>query len=133
MGLKEICSGGILIDNSGSMKERWGDAKTLIMQWITSLNVGECIVITFNDYDKVFKYTRPNDTYLISQSEKQPPFDEIRQVLEKSGPENGGTDTYQAFEKAYAFNGIDTIVLFTDGAPWLGEEYKFESVARGRC
>jgi hypothetical protein len=116
-----------LIDNSGSMKERWDNAKTRIMQWITSLNVGECIVITFNDYDKVVKWPRKADgTYLISKNAKQPPFNEIRQVLENSAPAEGGTDTYQAFEKAYAFKGVDTIILFTDGAPWMGKEYVFK-------
>jgi hypothetical protein len=119
-----------LIDNSGSMKDRWPDAKQRVMNWITALDIKECVVMTFSDSHSVIKYPENEFSYSLSGELKQQSIEEIRQVLQKTKPA-GVTDTYKALKVAYAFSGIDTIVLFTDGAPYLGDkDYEFEGKQR---
>lgn len=114
-----------LIDHSQSMKNRWEPTKKTIMNWISALDIKECIVITFSSPELVKKYPKESRSiYTLSGDEKQQSIDEIRQVLQTTKP-RGRTDTYKALREAYAFPGIDTIVLFTDGAPYVGESYEF--------
>lgn len=116
-----------LIDNSGSMVDRWPDAKHRIKNWITELDIKECIVITFNYTNRVIKFPQEvGEVYKLDGDARQRSIDQIEKILNDSEP-TGFTDTYSALKVAYGFEGIDTIVLFTDGAPYLGdEEYQFE-------
>jgi Mg-chelatase subunit ChlD len=116
-----------VIDHSESMTDRWGDAKKTIMNWITALNIEECIVITFRDSHSVIKYPKveaSKSTFTLSGDGKQQSVEKISQVLQETEPK-GRTATYHALKRAYEFTGIDTIVLFTDGAPFAGDVYDF--------
>jgi peptidoglycan hydrolase CwlO-like protein len=110
----------IIFDASGSMREagsaggdRWAEAQEIAGTWLQHLNVEECVLIVYSSRVRTF----PEDGTLANFRGEQGRArrEALLQNLKAVTP-GGWTDTYEALRKAYQYN-VDTIVLFTDGAP----------------
>jgi len=106
----------VLFDVSGSMAEkigeqsRWDEARSVVETWLEHLAVNQCVLILFGTDVR----TVPSDGTLrpIKTEEDR---DELIAGLTGVVP-SGRTNTFEAMERAYKYD-IDTIILFTDGAP----------------
>jgi uncharacterized protein with von Willebrand factor type A (vWA) domain len=84
------------------------------MTWLEYLEVDRCVLIMFADEAAAF----PADGSLLAV--RGPGAAENRKQLIDHLAQRvpgGWTNTVAAFEAAYAYQDIDTIVLFTDGQP----------------
>ncbi len=103
--------------------DRWQDAQNIASTWLGHLDVDECVLIVFSSDVRTF----PNDG---TMSRIQGPDGEANRAklmaqLRAVEPE-GWTNTLEALEKAYAYEGIDTILLFSDGAPTFANSGRFD-------
>ena len=108
----------ILLDRSGSMGNndghRWKSALTIVETWLTHLPISNCALVTFNDNCEAFP---PDGKWLnVSGTNAQPNRQELVSKLKGLKPE-GATDMLSALKMAYSYEGVDTIILFTDGKP----------------
>jgi septal ring factor EnvC (AmiA/AmiB activator) len=110
----------IVLDASGSMKEagsrgedRWAEVQEIAGTWLQHLNVEECVLIVYSSRVRTF----PEDGTMASfrGAEGHVRREALLQNLKSITP-GGWTNTYEGMRKAYEYN-VDTIVLFTDGAP----------------
>jgi myosin heavy subunit len=111
----------ILFDASGSMRraagrgigDRWNEAQGIASTWLQHINVQQCVLIVFSNQVKTF----PNDGTLadVRGEAGKARREALLQQLKTVTP-NGWTNTHDALRKAYEYN-VDTILLFTDGAP----------------
>lgn len=118
----------IVFDASESMKtgDRWDAAKKVMLEWAEHLDMAECKLIVFNDFVTLL----PSGDELLSLRgpDAGTERERIRTFLERIAPA-GRTNTLAALEAAYAIESLDTIVLFTDGAPYAsGENVRFDAV-----
>lgn len=109
-----------LFDRSGSMnmnEGRWPQARAALRTWMKHIPMEECCVIVFSDGVDEFP----------GQGKLQPmrsPADRDACLkafekwwLKKELDSEGETNTLAAIEAAYEHKEVDTIILFTDGAP----------------
>jgi hypothetical protein len=113
----------LVFDRSGSMRgERWEEARKLVRTWINRLDINECVLITFNDVAERF----PADGKLLEMTDPTGvPNQKNRDALDRRIATiipSGNTNTLAALEMAYSCPGVDTIILFTDGRPDLGND-----------
>jgi hypothetical protein len=107
----------ILIDRSGSMNEgnRWNDAMSVMVTWLRYLPIQRCALVIFSDGVETF----PADGTMIDVSgayvENR---DKLLRHLATVRPD-GNTHTLAALEQAYKYPEVDTIILFTDGEPYV--------------
>jgi peptidoglycan hydrolase CwlO-like protein len=122
----------MLFDASGSMKQknadnsvgdRWHDAQDIASTWLGHLEVDECVLIVFSSDVRTF----PNDGTMskIQGPDGEANRAELMRQLKSVEPE-GWTNTLEALEKAYEYDGIDTILLFSDGAPTFPNSGRFD-------
>lgn len=112
----------IIFDASGSMKEettqgngdRWSEAQQIAQTWLQHLDVDECVLIVFSSDVRTF----PEDgTFAKLTGETEEVVrKELLDKLTKVEPD-GWTNTLGALRKAYSYEGLDSIILFSDGAP----------------
>jgi Mg-chelatase subunit ChlD len=137
LGLKgDMTNVIVLLDRSGSMKigNRWNDALSVVDAWLRYLPIKRCAMITFSD-----QYISYPDTGLLSMigNEGQTNRMKLIEQLQDLEPE-GNTDTLSALKKAYSYENndkADTIILFTDGAPYvppLGNSHSADRETEGR-
>jgi hypothetical protein len=110
-----------VVDGSGSMgvdADRWPNAKKTVVSWIENLDVQECIVIVFTNLVHRFP-EKAQETYRLTGVEREANVERVKAHLEQRRPV-GFTNTLGALRAAYDMPGVDTIVLFTDGAPYAG-------------
>jgi DNA repair exonuclease SbcCD ATPase subunit len=109
----------ILFDASESMKEgdRWNSAQKVIASWLEYLAMKECVLIVFSD--NVNAYPADGTYVKLSSEDSQEQRQELLDFLSQFAPE-GRTNTLAALQKAYEYEDLDTIVLFTDGSPYIG-------------
>jgi uncharacterized coiled-coil DUF342 family protein len=109
----------ILFDASESMAKggRWESARKVVESWVANLSMRECRLIVFNSFIKPF----PADGSVINLQgdDGDKKRRELVAFLAETKPEYQ-TNTRQALEEAYKTEGLDTIILFTDGAPTAG-------------
>ncbi|NBQ70633.1 MAG: VWA domain-containing protein, partial [Nitrosomonadaceae bacterium] len=108
----------ILLDTSSSMTESsaWKDASRLIQLWLTHLQIEECVLISFNSTVHVY----PKSGYLRIRTPEKKVVEENRKELlkqVKEAPFGRFTDTLGALKMAYSLNGVEMVLLFTDGRP----------------
>lgn len=120
----------ILFDSSGSMRDggRWDAARRIVATWLEYLEMEQCVLIVFGR-DVV---ALPDDGTLLDLRGEQGDRNRKRllEFIEQLDPE-GGTNTLAALEMAYAYDDLDAILLFTDGAPNDGRSATFDpDVAR---
>jgi hypothetical protein len=121
IGLRGILSKTvILVDASGSMAgDRWKDAVEVMAIWFEQLPVREVNLIVFNAQPNSF----PGASQFLrldgpeGESHRKRLIDHLKAITP-----TGGTFTRAALQQAYASPGIDSIILFTDGAPNTGKE-----------
>jgi predicted nuclease with TOPRIM domain len=111
----------VLFDASGSMKEagngggdRWQEAQKIARTWLQHLDVDECVLIVYSSDVRTF----PTDGTLANVRGEN--GEAVRHALLEhlTGVEpKGWTNTLEAMRKAYTYEGIDSMILFSDGAP----------------
>lgn len=112
----------IIFDASGSMKEettqgtgdRWSEAQQIAQTWLQHLDVDECVLIVFSSDVRTFPEdgTFANLTGETEEDVRKDLLDKLAQV-----EPDGWTNTLGALRKAYTYEGLDSIILFSDGAP----------------
>jgi len=127
IGLRgDLIRTAIIIDSSGSMKgQRWDDAVNVMAIWLDKLPVQEAVLIVYSsksiaepDDDQSFIRLDGPD----GEANRKKLIDRLRGTTP-----GGGTFTRGALERAFNRKGkeIDSIILFTDGAPNTGLEAHF--------
>jgi hypothetical protein len=116
----------ILFDASGSMNKDglWDNTRKVVESWLNHLDMKEFVVIVFNSGEpKVFPSDGTFATYEGGEGVKYKA--DLGKFLSAVTPVDG-TFTRGALERAYRIDGLDTIVLFTDGAPNDGNSGVFQ-------
>lgn len=122
VGLRGGSEGGrirrvvFLLDRSASMNEggRWEAALQVVRVWLKHLPVEECSLITFSDRVMAF----PPGGGMVRVDRDETSREELLAQVARLRP-SGHTATLDAFKAAYAYPGVDTIVFFTDGEPFV--------------
>lgn len=126
-GFKRVA---LLVDSSGSMKQkgsgdedRWSQAQAIMRNWLQYLDVEECSLIVFASDVRVF----PEDGSMlkIRGPDGAKNRDLLLQRLAQVEPK-GWTNTLDALRLAYRQKDLDTIILFSDGAPTSANSGKFQ-------
>lgn len=125
LGLKgNMTNVAILLDCSASMNtktpdktgNRWDAALATVNNWLLFLPVRRCVLITFSDRCLAF----PAEGLMsLTGADEEAKRMNLIAPLQGLMPE-GNTDTLSALRAAYNYQGtnqVDTIILFTDGAP----------------
>jgi uncharacterized coiled-coil DUF342 family protein len=122
----------ILFDASGSMRraagrgigDRWDEAQAIAATWLQHLNVQQCVLIVFSNQVRTF----PEGGTLadVRGEAGKARREALLQHLKTVRP-NGWTNTHDALRKAYEYD-VDTILLFTDGAPSKATSGAFDPV-----
>ncbi|MCU0872973.1 MAG: hypothetical protein MUE50_11595 [Pirellulaceae bacterium] len=123
-GLKRVA---ILFDASGSMTQdgRWNEVQRIALTWLDHLDVDECVLIVFSSDVAAFP---TNGTLLrVSGAEGAANRAQLLQYLKAVKPE-GWTNTLPAMQLAYRYP-VDTIILFSDGAPTYEKANRFNAEA----
>ena len=123
----------ILFDASGSMRQattsgtgdRWAEAQQIAATWLQHLNVQQCVLIVFSSDVRTF----PEDGSLADLRGAGGKANRalLLQHLKSVSP-GGSTNTYDALRKAYQYD-LDSILLFSDGAPSISTSSGFDSAA----
>jgi len=119
-----------LFDASGSMKQRgtgtgdrWLEAQRIAATWLAHLDVEECVLIVFSSRVRTFP---AGGAYLrVSGPEAKTNRALLKKALNSVEPK-GLTNTLDAFRTAYRYEGLDTIILLSDGAPSNSTSGKFD-------
>ena len=123
-GLKRIA---FVFDASGSMTQdgRWDEVRRTSLTWLDHLDVDECVLIVFSSQATAF----PSDGSLlpVRVPEGEANRVRLREYLQAVRPE-GWTNTLAAMQLAYQYR-IDSIILFSDGAPTYAEANRFNAEA----
>lgn len=110
----------IVFDASGSMRQpgaggadRWAEAQGILATWLQHLNVEHIVLVVFSTDVR----TIPTDGTLadVRGASGKVGRDALLGQLKDIKP-GGWTNTFDALRKAYEYD-IDTILLFSDGAP----------------
>ena len=102
-----------VFDRSASMRKggRWNVVKSTAQTWMEYLPVNEAALVVFST--NVDRY--PADGEWVDMT-KPVDRDRLVQEMEEWHP-SGFTETLLALKTAYSYEGVDAIVLFTDGLP----------------
>jgi chromosome segregation ATPase len=118
----------ILFDSSGSMSQsgRWEEVQRIAGTWLDHLDVDECVLMVFAS--DVSTYPPSGAMLRVSGAEGDENRRRLADYLKSVKPE-GWTNTLAAMRKAYAYPGLDTIILFSDGAPTYEDSSRFNAEA----
>ncbi len=123
-GLKRVA---IVFDASGSMTQngRWEEVQRIALTWLDHLEVDECVLIVFSSAVTAF----PTDGSLlrVAGAEGAANRAQLLQYLKSVKPE-GWTNTLAAMQLAYRYP-VDTLILFSDGAPTYEKANRFNAEA----
>lgn len=129
IGLRgELGRVAILFDSSGSMVQRgrWEEVQRIAASWLDHLEVEECVLIVFASDTLAF----PADGSLLPVAGSQGAANRQKLMIDLNAVEpKGWTNTLAAMEKAYSYPDIDTIILFSDGAPTYENSNQFNAEA----
>jgi Mg-chelatase subunit ChlD len=111
VGLQGDMGGVVFIfDTSGSMKTpRFDEYKQMLKEWVKHLEFKTFTVIEFNSEVRAWKATQ-----LVPAT---PENRDLAMAFVDGLRADGETNTLGAFEAAFRFQGVRTIVLMSDGAP----------------
>jgi predicted nucleic acid-binding Zn-ribbon protein len=125
----------ILFDASGSMRQatasgvdRWDQAQAMAERWLQHLNVQQCVLIVYSSGVRTF----PGDGSLADlRGESGKANRELLLQQVKAVTPDGWTNTYDALRKAYQYD-VDSILLFSDGAPTAVDSNVFDPATASR-
>lgn len=100
--------------NSKYRPERWNRVKKEIITWATNLRMRSLRVVLF--HSDVMEYPGEGGFYGMEGGDRAASVATLTKLLEEVRP-NLATNTLGAFEAAYKYPNIDTMILFTDGRP----------------
>jgi len=124
IGIKGNLEGVVLVvDTSKSMAgARWNHTKKVLGTWIQFLEVQQCGIVFFGKNVRRF----PENGQMLPLTGKEGPRNRAMfvQELERVIPD-GNTPTLEALKLAYEFEGIGSIILFTDGRPTGKDNNRF--------
>ena len=111
----------VIFDASGSMKEasngggdRWQEAQKIARTWLQHLDVDDCVLIVYSSDVRTF----PEDGSVANLRGEGGEAARNALLEHLTGVEpKGWTNTLEAMRKAYTYEGIDSMILFSDGAP----------------
>ncbi len=114
----------ILFDASHSMTldNRWELARDVASAWIEHLQFEACALIIFNRTLSI--YPTSGSLLRVTGSSGRRHRHELVAQLRDLEAGVGGTDTLGALKRAYRYPYIDTLILFTDGKPSHGGDFK---------
>jgi len=126
----------IVFDASGSMtsksvqamtdEDRWQQVQKITATWLERLQFDECVLLVFSNDVQVF----PADGTLVPVNGPDEADNEANRkrllAYLKSVTPGGWTNTLAAMQRAYQYKDIDTIILFSDGAPGWGDKFNSE-------
>lgn len=124
-GLRRVA---ILFDSSGSMQQsgRWEEVQRIASTWLDYLEVDECVLIVFSSEATAF----PDDGSMMRVSGPDGDANRVRLMTHlRSVKPEGWTNTLAAMRKAYEYEDLDTIILFSDGAPTYEDRNDFNAEA----
>ncbi len=129
VGLRgELRRVAILFDSSGSMSQsgRWDEVQRIAATWLDYLEVDECVLIVFASQAHAY----PSDGSLsrVSGPDGDASRKQLLEHLRAVKPE-GWTNTLAAMQLAYSYKDLDTIILFSDGAPTIANSGQFNEQA----
>lgn len=113
----------VIFDASGSMKEasgnggggdRWQEAQQIARTWLQHLDVDECVLIVYSS--DVHTFPTDGTLAVVRGDEGEEARHKLLEELTKVEPK-GWTNTLEALRRAYSYEGIDSMILFSDGAP----------------
>jgi predicted nuclease with TOPRIM domain len=119
----------IIVDASGSMLQqdqaggnRWDEVQQILATWLGHLNVEHCVLVVFNRNVATF----PADGTLVDFRGPEG-LERRRGLLADLATVKPAsvTNTLAALEQAYKYD-VDTILLFSDGAPSLDPSGRFD-------
>jgi uncharacterized protein with von Willebrand factor type A (vWA) domain len=126
----------ILFDASGSMRkaaasgsgDRWAEAQQIAETWLEHLNVQQCVLIVFASEVRTF----PQDGSLadLRGADGKAKRDWLMEQVKAVRP-GGGTNTFDALRTAYRYD-VDSILLFSDGAPSVSGSGAFDPASAQR-
>ena len=116
----------IVVDCSGSMGEsgRWAEAIRVVKAWLQYLPMEQCALITFSTEAHCLQIGEQS-LFPLDGPEGERDRGRLLDSLNRIVPE-GGTNTLAALRMAYEIEGVDTILLFTDGEPNDGKSRGFD-------
>ena len=100
--------------NAKYRPERWNRVKKEIITWATNLRMRSLRVVLF--HSDVMEYPGEGGFYGMEGGDRATSVATLTKLLEEVRP-NLATNTLGAFEAAYKYPNIDTMILFTDGRP----------------
>ncbi len=102
-----------VFDKSDSIRSsgRWDLANSLLRKWTETLQMEKCGIIVFGDTVDIFNN---GNLYDITSSKGEEAYKKISKWLDNQLPENG-TNLQLAIEAVYTYEGLDSVILFTDG------------------
>jgi len=110
--------------NAKFRPERWNRVKKEIITWASNLRMKTLRVVLF--HSDVMEYPGNGGFYGMEGVDRAASVATLRALLEKEKPDLR-TNTLGAFEAAYTYPNVDTMILFTDGHP-LVEGRKVDDV-----
>ena len=130
LGLKgDFKNVAILVDRSGSMAQggRWERVRDTVHLWIQHLALERATLVLFSDGAAEF----PSDGawFDMTGGDAEKNREALANYFASTQP-GGNTNTLAALERAYARTDVDTIVLFTDGAPDAGAGFDERMASR---
>jgi hypothetical protein len=103
--------------NAKFRPERWDRVKKEIITWASNLRMKSLRVVLF--HSDVMEYPGNGGFYGMEGEDRAASVAALTALLEKEKP-NLATNTLGAFEAAYTYPNVDTMILFTDGRPLVG-------------
>jgi hypothetical protein len=104
----------ILLDRSESMSklDRWDEAIGVVETWLRLLPIKRCALVTFNE--KVNHVLAPGGWIEVNDQNRQVLVGQLKGIRPR-----GWTATQAGLEAAMGYPAVDTILLFTDGEPYV--------------
>lgn len=97
-------------------RQRWNKTKREIVSWARHLPMESLRLVVF--HSNVFEYPGGGKFFSMKGDDRAEAVRVLEKGLSNVVP-NYQTNTLAAFRKAYSYPGIDTMILFTDGKPFL--------------
>lgn len=104
------------VGGNAAARQRWNKTKREIVSWARHLPMETLRLVVFNS--KVYEYPGDGKFFSMESADRAEAVRVLERGLGNVVPRTQ-TNTLAAFRKAYSYPGVDTIILFTDGQPYV--------------